>query len=271
MKTCICCIAANENRYIREWVEHYLKLGFDKIFIHDNNPINGEKFDDVIEDYINSGQVQIINVRGIKSMLFQMIVYEKFYAEHNQEYDWIAFFDCDEFLILKQDKTIQEYLSRPCFDNCDFIKINWKVFDDNDLVHYDSRPLMTRFTRCIDDTTVTVCSWPENESIKSIIKGRRKNIVWKLHPHCPSTYGLTSVNDIGETLSSSSAPHHKVNTDLAQLNHYQMKTIEEYVNIKVKRGRCDVPTAKIPIENFWKLNKRTKEKEQYLHDLLIHS
>ncbi len=37
-----------ENHYIREWIEYYLNLGVDKIFLYDNNDINGEKFEDEI-------------------------------------------------------------------------------------------------------------------------------------------------------------------------------------------------------------------------------
>ncbi len=43
-----------ENDYIRFFVEYYKNLHFDKIFIYDNNDIDGEKFEDVINDYIQS-------------------------------------------------------------------------------------------------------------------------------------------------------------------------------------------------------------------------
>ena len=32
MKVYLCALAKNEHPYINEWVSHYLKLGFDKIF-----------------------------------------------------------------------------------------------------------------------------------------------------------------------------------------------------------------------------------------------
>lgn len=37
MKVAICVIARLENNYLREWVEYYLKLGVDTIFLGDNN------------------------------------------------------------------------------------------------------------------------------------------------------------------------------------------------------------------------------------------
>ena len=38
-----------ENLYIEEYVNHYIKLGVDKIFIYDDNDINTEKFSDVLK------------------------------------------------------------------------------------------------------------------------------------------------------------------------------------------------------------------------------
>ena len=43
MKICVCTLAKNENRYIKEFVEHYKKYGVDKIYLYDNNDIDGEK------------------------------------------------------------------------------------------------------------------------------------------------------------------------------------------------------------------------------------
>ena len=46
MKVCVCCIGRRENRYINEFIEHYLTIGVDKIFIYDNNHGEEEHFED---------------------------------------------------------------------------------------------------------------------------------------------------------------------------------------------------------------------------------
>ena len=51
IKVCLCTIGKEENLYVREYVEHYKKYNIDKIFIYDNNEINGEKFEEVLNDY----------------------------------------------------------------------------------------------------------------------------------------------------------------------------------------------------------------------------
>ena len=63
MKVAVCAIAKNENLYIREWVEWYKNLGVSKIFLYDNNDLDGERFEEVIDDYIKSDFVEVIDVR----------------------------------------------------------------------------------------------------------------------------------------------------------------------------------------------------------------
>ena len=64
----ICSIGRKENLYAKEFVEYYLKLGIKKIIIYDNNDIDGEKFEDVLEQYIKNKYVEIIDVRGFQSI-----------------------------------------------------------------------------------------------------------------------------------------------------------------------------------------------------------
>lgn len=43
-------IGKNENKYAREFAQHYKKHGVDKIFIYDNNDVEGEN-EIVLADY----------------------------------------------------------------------------------------------------------------------------------------------------------------------------------------------------------------------------
>ena len=51
-KICTCTPVKNENRYIKEYVDYYKKYGVDKIFIYDNNEVDGERLENVISEYI---------------------------------------------------------------------------------------------------------------------------------------------------------------------------------------------------------------------------
>lgn len=60
----LCCIGRRENRYAREFVEHYQRLGFDKIYLCDNNRDGEEYFEDVLSPFIESGFVEILDYRN---------------------------------------------------------------------------------------------------------------------------------------------------------------------------------------------------------------
>lgn len=66
VRVCLCTIGKKENLYASEFVEHYKKIGYDKIFIYDNNDIDDEKFEDVLKKQIAINFVEIINYRGYR-------------------------------------------------------------------------------------------------------------------------------------------------------------------------------------------------------------
>jgi len=104
IKVCVCTLAKLENKYIREFVQHYEKYGVDKIFLYDNNDIDGEKFDEVLFDYIEKGFVQIMNWRGkYKTMLAIM---NDCYQTNYVYYDWLIFYEIDEFIHLYKYNNI---------------------------------------------------------------------------------------------------------------------------------------------------------------------
>ena len=52
IKICICTLGKDENKYIKEFVDYYKNYGVDKIILNDNNDIEGERFEEVIGEYI---------------------------------------------------------------------------------------------------------------------------------------------------------------------------------------------------------------------------
>ena len=268
LKTCVCAIAKQENNYIREWVEHYKNLGFDNIFLYDNNEVDGEHFEDVINDYIKSNFVRLINARGMGNQ--QIMRYNEFYhSDMANNYDWILFCDIDEFLFLKKDVSISDYLSRNIFDNFDAIAINWKYFDDNDIVMPSTYNVVNRFTRESDNQ----CA--ENRCSKRCIRTKRDLIINSSHGAIANAsmkeYSQGETNKIkicnceGKQLlrntiylNSSDASH-----EYCYLAHYRFKTIYEYISNKMSRG---YPTLyknsgkDLSLDDFFKLNNVTEEK-----------
>ena len=93
----ICAIAKNENLYINDWVNWHLDLGFDKIYLYDNNDIDTQYVGDFIEQ---KDKVEIFDIRGKHETGLQIKCYNEFYNSHL--FDWCAFIDIDEFIVLSK-------------------------------------------------------------------------------------------------------------------------------------------------------------------------
>lgn len=266
MKVAVCCIGRSENRYIREYVEHYKNIGVDKIFIYDNNYDGEEYFEDVINDYISQGIVDIINYRN--RTICQLSAYQDCYDRYGKEYDWICFFDIDEFLMFNDnDMNIKKFLSNDCFKDFGMVHINWKCYGDNDLIVYDGRTVLERFVTPIEPLDFKKSySFPENNHVKSIIRGGLNNIRWIGNPHTPNTT-TKCCNNVGNVCNAVS-PFNDFNHDIAWLNHYPTKTIQEYLEIKAKRGYPDgnkdyFKKADV-VKAFYSYNKKSSEKDAFL-------
>jgi hypothetical protein len=265
MKVALCCIGRLENRYAVEYVEYYKLLGFDKIFIYDNNHDGEEHFEDVLQPYIDDDFVTVINFRNKEAA--QLSAYNDCYSKYGNEYDWIAFFDFDEFLTLVNDKNIKDYLSH--FNDFQGVKINWMIYTDNNLVTDDGRGVLERFTEPMDYDKIVTYEFPENNHVKSIIKGGITNLTWNATPH--AVLNIIYCNSVGNNADNS--PFEPYTFETAYIKHFSTKTIDEFINGKYKKGLADRTNENYKknidrIGYFFKINKSTKEKKEYINDVL---
>ena len=141
----LCVIAKNENLYIKEFIEYYKNLGIKKIYLYDNNDINDENFNTILNKYINSEFVKIKNIRG-KSEI-KTLAYNHCYQTNFNKYSWFLFLDVDEYLYIKNNRTLLNFLSDDRFLNCNSIFINYNEYGDSDLLEFDNRSIFQRFTK----------------------------------------------------------------------------------------------------------------------------
>lgn len=264
-KILICSIGKEENPYIREFVEHYKKIGAANICLYDNNDVDGERFEDVIGDEIASGFVILVDYRGRKKC--QWDAYNECYKKYKDEYDWIAFFDCDEFLDFKNKRmNMQTFLAQPCFDDYDMVHVNWMTFGDCGNLYYEDKPVQERFKTPVKPYNFIVkYSFAENCHIKSIIRGYIDDIdiFWDKNSHSPRTV-LACCDSRGREIENSFSPFCDYDFSVAYLKHYTTKSTEEWCS-KIKRGFPDALThsdfQKYDMaERYFRYNEKTKEK-----------
>ena len=146
---------------------------------------------DILKNYIIDGYIEIINIRG--KNISQILFFQNTFDKYKNECNWIAYFDIDEYLeFVDKNITINEFLSDNKFKRCQAIKINWLMFNDNELIYYDNRPLQERFTKAyyyINDT----------RTVKTIVRGNIYKNPWidSAAPHEPSKK-IKSCNSLGK-------------------------------------------------------------------------
>ena len=166
-KVCLCAIAKKENLYIEYFIKHYKQLGYDHIYLYDNNEPNEERLEDIIKKYIDEGFVTLIDIRGqfqIKKDP-QVLSYYDCYEKHNKEYDWLSFFDLDEYLVLKpKEMKIQTLLKNERYKLCPIVKVSWRLYSDNNQLYYENKSLLERFP-------IRTKYRGDNSGVKSTMRG----------------------------------------------------------------------------------------------------
>lgn len=221
MEIALVCIAKDEDHYIDEWLKYHFKLGFTRAFVYQNNwRYKGDK-----SQYEN---VEWIEFDG---EYMQMKAYNDFIDNMSNGIDFAGFFDVDEFLCLKKDADAQQFFSR--YSDYYAFCVNWRLFGDNGLKNVidDNWSVVERFTRCQDKM---------NKHIKTFLNiNRCKNMFHFVNPHyVDASLQYDIVVDSTKDHFVHGPFNENASNEVAQLNHYNIKTFEEY-QMKMARGRAD--------------------------------
>lgn len=246
-------------------------MHFDKIIIYDNNEPDGERFEEVINDYIQSQFVKIVDFRGKKAP--QLEVYQDCYDRFNKEYDWIAFFDSDEFLtFVDGTNDIHHFLSQNIYNTFQIIHFNWMVYGDNEMLDNDGRNVIERFKNPVlpYDFQAPNPGYPENYHVKSMVRGGLYDLKWIRNAHTPQSKYYHCCNPSG--IAVELIHIQMIDYSKAYIRHYSTKTIGEWVKIKMKRGDVfyheEIAIQVTSLDTFFRYNKKTEKKVRYAHQLL---
>ena len=267
VKVALCIVARRENKYIKEFVDYYRKLGIKKIFLYDNNNDNEENFESVLKKEIQINFVEIVDYRGLYKPQFR--AYTECYNNNKNDFDWIAFYDVDEFLYLVNYTNIHQFLSQPSLEKCQSIIINWKYYGDNNNLYYERKPLLERFTETYnyneikkDDDKYFIAAG------KAMVRGGL-NISWYHFPHYLKD--IVNCRPNGNLLKNPlSYPNHSN----AFIKHFATKSTEEYalkmfkgtVNSSYKSNKENITYL---IKNYYfRINKVTEEKIKLFNKIL---
>lgn len=274
-KVAICAIAKNEDLYLDEWVEHYLKLGASHIYIIDNNDNETEK----LKELKANKNITIIPLYGeqkLKEIGYQVGAYQYVYNTYGSSYDWIGFFDIDEFVDI-DNATIPEFLSNPIYKDTHIIHLHWRYYGDNGLTNYENKPIQERFKNPAPiDVKYANKNRNENEYVKSFVRTRYSEM--QMDVHSPRFFGAVCRNSNG-FFSLPTKTLEPIILDNARIKHYGTKTIEEYILRRMPNsdksispnGACPERKTITAIDRlnwFFNVNQVTEQKLRIIHDML---
>ena len=240
MKTAIISIMADYERpYLKEWIEYNKIIGFDDIYIYENNC----DFSDMNLPYY----VHLIKYPGIS---LQLKAYNDWIKNYSKYYDWGAFIDTDEFIVLKKHDCIKNFLS--AYNGVPALGLNWVLFGSKEVESLKgTNKVIERFVNCQRGV---------NKHVKTIVnfglhRQNNSDVKFLSDPHHTNSI-MFSPDDLTRYFVSPFSPLGK--RDTAYIAHYCTKTKEECMERRSK-PRADCGITRANIEQFFQEHDKNEE------------
>ena len=174
----------------------------------------------------------------------------KCYKMNYKKYDWIIFYELDEFIHLHNYTSIKTFLNEDKFKSCQLIYLNLVCHTDNNLLYYENKSLAERFP--------IIAKYAFE--VKSILRGNLENI--RIHHIHQCTDNLINCNGFGHKNKIKGIYSTEPDNKLYYIDHYYSKSTEEFIN-KLKRGDLYKKSKHYIMHKIYKYylqNNLTKEK-----------
>jgi FkbM family methyltransferase len=222
----IVSVAKLESDYIEEWVIYHLALGFEHIYIYDNE--DQPVYKELLKNY--SSKVTINHIPGNNyHKPIQYLILDYFITNYmrNGIITHCTHIDIDEFIVLKKHKCINEFIKEYIHGNCIGIGMNWRFFGDSGLKEKTNEPVTQRFKLCQKNSDNQI------KTIFDVSKTSGWSICHAIYKPEGCFVKATSGNIIEDVIND------ECSIDVIQLNHYKTKTLPEFKYIRT-RGRADL-------------------------------
>jgi len=124
-RTSICAMAKNEGRYLKEWLDFHLCVGFDHFYILNDH--STDETGNILSKYQQAGLVTLINRDALPLERPQKAFNAKcMETSKNNDDKWTAFIDLDEFLYSAKGENVKATLNG--FDQHSLVNVPWTTF-----------------------------------------------------------------------------------------------------------------------------------------------
>ena len=211
--TALCAIAKDETPYLREWIAYHYLIGFEKIFIYDNDSSTHVR--DVVSDFYDAGIVDTLTIAG-EGM--QLTAYDHCLQAFGPEFFWMAFLDLDEFLVLKKEKDVRALLSD--YEDYSGLTVNMCSFGSAGHLGRPAGLVMENYQERLD----------RDITVKSIVRPERVKMAFS-----PHDFVYTEGHAVNAEFFPSIGSYAPVSFGAVQLNHYSYRSQQDYEE-KIQRG-----------------------------------
>jgi hypothetical protein len=225
-----------ESPYLLEWICYHKAVGFDDIVIFSNDCDDGTI--ELLNELSALGVIQhrichlSLTETPDREMCERLLSFTQ-----QQGFEWGAFFDIDEFLVLNGTIAVNELLSQ--YENADCLAVNWRIFGSGGCLNYEQKLVIDRFTKRAPD------QYWRNGFVKSIVRLREASA---MYPHLFSINKRDKYNHISGSVFNNYFDPKNIRYDIAWINHYVIKSKEEYL---LKQHRGNAHFAKEAQENSY--------------------
>ena len=229
-------IVRNEAPYLLEWIAFHRVLGIERFFIADNGSTDGSGA--ILAALAAAGVVHHLPFPGRPGTPPQLPAYEAILRRHGGEADWIAFIDADEFLLpaaglVALDAVLAPLAASP---GIGAIVVNWAVYGSAGHLAMGAAPVTGRFGRRAE------AAHTAHHHFKSIVRTCAPAAVG-VNPHVFHLVApYRTVHCDGRPVRAHPRGIPGLSAEVVwaplRLNHYVVKSREEFMTRKLPRGRA---------------------------------
>lgn len=222
----ICLRFRDEARYLDEWIKYHLAAGASHFFLYNN--FSDDDFNAALAHHVAAGVVTLIDWPYKPA---SPAAEEDCIRRAIGHYEWVGFLDADEFVVIKDGRSIPEYLGD--FSNASGVALHWYYFGSNG---HRTRPLngvIQGYTRR---------QTAPNRHVKCFVRPHR--VTQNRNSHSWFFRGAHWAVDenhrpVFGSIAKPSAAH-------AWINHYYCKSLEDFEEKARRTSTLDMAGIKYP-------------------------
>jgi hypothetical protein len=239
----MCTVVKDQQHDIREFIDYHHWIGFEKFYVYDNNSTQDLRA--VLADYIEQGLVEHFITLGKKSYnqypaTPQHTAYRRCIKRHRLKHKWLAFFDVDEFLHIRdadpsRPPDVRTFL--PAYACHAGLAVSWVMFGSSGHEVRANASTLTSYTKCIASGSYHVKTIANTRYVRA-------------PGHTPHTFkylpGYSAVNECFQPVHSART---NFSGDRIVLLHYVIKSKAEFAEKSTRGGGSNLKPKSLAFFN----------------------